>query len=112
MSPRGWQERLEDILEAIERIIQYAQDMDFEQFSGDQKTIDAVIRNLIVIGEGSKHIPEEIQNEAPDVPWEEMRGIRNVVIHEYFGVSLSILWETVQKDVPALLEPLKALVKK
>lgn len=111
MPPREWRERLEDIVEALERITSYTVDMDFEQFCDDPKTVDAVIRNLIVIGEGSKHIPKEIQNQAMEVPWDDMRGIRNVVVHEYFGVSLAILWETVRKDIPSLMEPLRKLLE-
>ena len=111
MPRREWRERLDDILEAVERIINYTEGMDFDHFSSDPKTIDAVIRNLMVIGEGSKHIPEEIQARTQELPWVDMRGIRNVVVHEYFGVSNAILWETVRNDIPSLVEPLRKLIQ-
>jgi uncharacterized protein with HEPN domain len=109
MPRRDWRERLDDILEAIERIRCYTEGVSFEQFAADGKTVDAVIRNLTVIGEASRHIPDDVQASAPQVPWADMRGIRNVVIHEYFGVSLPILWATVQQDLPPLVEPLQRL---
>ena len=110
MPHRDWRERLDDILEAIERIRRYAEGLSFEQFTGDCRTVDAVIRNLTVIGEASRHIPDDIQALAPHIPWADMRGIRNVVVHEYFGVSLPILWETVQNDLLPLVEPLRKLL--
>lgn len=109
MPRRGWLERVDDMLEAIDRIQQYTDGMSFEQFRDDAKTIDAVIRNLTVIGEAACHIPVEVEDAAGRVPWANMRGIRNVVVHEYFGVSLSILWETVQHDLQPLVEPLQCL---
>jgi uncharacterized protein with HEPN domain len=97
MPPRESKFRINDILESIEKICRYTDKMTFEAFSSDEKTVDAVIRNLEIIGEAAKHIPEEILKKYPNLPWPEMRGIRNVLIHEYFGVSLPILWETTQK---------------
>jgi uncharacterized protein with HEPN domain len=73
--------------------------------------VDAVIRNLEIIGEATKHIPEEVLKKHPDLPWPEMRGIRNVLIHEYFGVSLPILWETTQINLPPLIPALKRILQ-
>jgi uncharacterized protein with HEPN domain len=109
MPRRDWHERRDDILDAIERIHRYTARMDFENFTADTKTLGAVIRNLTVIGEASRHIPADVQESAPQIPWANRRGIRNVVVHEYFGVSLPILWETVQNDLPPLVEPLRTL---
>ncbi len=100
MPPRDWRERLEDILEAIDRIQAYTEGMDRSDFERDQKTIDAVIRNIIVIGEAAGMVPEEINSQHPNVPWQPMRGIRNVVIHQYAEVDISIIWETLQRDLP------------
>lgn len=71
-------------------------------WQNDEKTVDAVIRNLEVIGEASSHLPIEIQEQYPDVPWSMMKGIRNILAHEYFGVDLEIVWKTVQDDLPIL----------
>ena len=104
-----WRERVDDILEAVERIQNYTKGLDFQQFSHDQKTVDAVVRNITVIGEASHHVPDKVQAAAIRIPWADMRGMRNVVVHEYFGVSLPILWETIQHDLPPLVEPLREL---
>ena len=72
--------------------------------------MDAVIRNITVIGETASHVPPEISDRHPQVPWKEMRDIRNIVIHEYFGVGLNILWETVRNDLPLLVPLLKEVL--
>lgn len=107
---RGAELRIGDILEAIARVEQYVEGMTFERFAADKKTVDAVIRNLTVIGEASAHVPAEWCGRAPEIPWQEMRGMRNIVVHEPFGVSLEILWETVRNDLPPLAEPLRVLL--
>jgi uncharacterized protein with HEPN domain len=110
MPPREWQFRINDILEAIEKVCRYTEGMSYEAFSADEKTVDAVVRNLEIIGEAARHIPEEIHNEFPGLPWAEMRGIRNILIREYFGVSLLILWKTTQNDLPPLVPTLKQIL--
>jgi len=70
------------------------------------------LSNVIVIGEAANHIPEEIRQKYPEAPWSEMTGIRNVIVHEYFGVSLKILWETVSSDLPPLVTVLQAILVK
>ncbi len=100
--PRDYKLQLDDILEAIERIKQYTRDMSEEAFALDHKTQDAVIRNLEVIGEASSHLPPEIQEQFKDVPWGMMKGIRNILAHEYFGIDLEIVWKTVKEDLPIL----------
>ena len=102
MSPREWKFRLQDILEAIERIERYTLDMEYDAWLQDQKTADAVIRNLEVIGEAASHIPPEIEEQYPEIPWKEMRGIRTILAHEYFGVDLEVIWRTIQEDLPYL----------
>ena len=87
----------------------YVQGMTFETFGSDQRTIDAVVRNLTVIGEAAGHVPEDIRAANPDVPWRLMARMRNVVVHEYFGVDTSILWETIQQDLPTIVAPLNAI---
>lgn len=80
--------RVSDILNCIEKIEAYTKYMSFEHFKTDEKTIDAVIRNFEIIGEAVGYIPEFIQERYSDIGWLEMRGMRNIMIHEYFGVSL------------------------
>ena len=79
-------------------------------FSGAPKTIDAVIRNFTIIGEAARHIPDEIVQSHPEIPWREMADLRNTIVHEYFGVSEKIIWETIQTDLPGLLSSLRKIV--
>jgi uncharacterized protein with HEPN domain len=85
--------------------------MTFEQFELDQKTIDAVLRNLEIIGEAARFIPDEIEEVNSQIPWMKIRGFRNIVAHEYFGVSLRIVWKTVSDDLPGLAAELQKLLK-
>jgi len=89
-------------LEAIDKIERYTKDMDFAGWLEDEKTVDAVIRNIEVIGEASSHLPDEVLQRYKDIPWRLMKGIRNILAHEYFGVDLEIIWKTVKEDLPAI----------
>jgi uncharacterized protein with HEPN domain len=80
-------------------------------FSADRKTLDAVLYNLAVIGEAANSLASSIGEQYPQLPWAEMRGMRNIVVHEYFGVSPQILWETTVSDLPALEQRLLDLLK-
>ena len=86
MSPRDWRFRIEDILESLDMIEQYIKGMDNAAWKKDKKTMDAVIRNIEIIGEAASHIPDDIQRQNPDTPWHLMKGMRNILIHEYFGL--------------------------
>ena len=111
MSPEApWRVRVEDITAAVRRVLEYTSGMTQEEFFGDQKTIDAVVRNIEIIGEAARRVPEAIQTRAPEVAWAQMRGMRNVVIHEYDIVDVEIVWQTVQEDLPSLVEPLERLL--
>jgi len=101
--------RIEDILEAINAIEEYTAGMEFSAWEKDRKTIDAVIRNFEIIGEAATHVPEEIQKEFGEIPWAKMKGIRNILIHEYFGVDTDVVWESIQKDIPLLKEMLERI---
>ena len=111
MPPRDWKMRLSDILEAAEKIDRYVTGMDLAAFCRDSKTVDAVVRNLEVIGEAASAVPEWVQEKFPEVPWFEMRGMRNVLAHEYFGVSLKITWQTTQDDLPEMVRKLKGILE-
>jgi uncharacterized protein with HEPN domain len=102
MSFRDWQFRVNDILESIDKIERYTKDMDFSGWLEDEKSVDAVIRNIEVIGEASSHLPDEVLQRYKDIPWRLMKGIRNILAHEYFGVDLEIIWKTVKEDLPAI----------
>lgn len=112
MPPRDWRIRITDILEAIARIELYVLDLSFEEFERDTRTFDAVLRNLTIIGEASRHIPNEIQSRYPDVPWREMQAMRNLVVHEYHGVSTHIIWKTAKDNLPPLHDLLNAIIEK
>ena len=86
--------------------------MAFGEFAADRKTIDAVIKNFIVIGEAACHIPEDICQANPEIPWSDMRSMRNFVVHEYFSVNDKILWDTIQVDLPPVVPLLTALLSK
>jgi uncharacterized protein with HEPN domain len=111
MPGRDWKLRIEDVLESIAKIQRYTAGITFETFASDEMRIDAVVRNITIIGEAARNIPTELQELYPQVPWDEMRGIRNVVVHECFGVSLPILWETVKQDLPLLMTLLKDILR-
>ena len=104
MPSRSWKFRIDDIIEAIDKIGRYTNGIDFDEWQQDEKTVDAVIRNIEVIGEASSHLPIEIQEQYKDVLWRMMKGIRNIVAHEYFGIDLEIVWKTVKEDLPVLKE--------
>jgi len=110
MPPREYAFRITDILRAVESIQSYTRDMQFDSFARDRRTVDAVVRNLIVIGEASSRIPKNVVAAHPEIPWAEMSAMRNLVVHEYFGVSDRIVWDTVQHDLPPLVEPLQQLL--
>jgi len=108
--PRDWRIRVEDIIEAASAIAGYVQGLTYEAFAEDRKTVDAVVRNLEVIGEAARHVPDDVRARFPELPWADMADTRNVLIHEYFGVDLTILWKTASVDLPAILPALKRVV--
>lgn len=107
---RDWRFRVRDILAAVRAIADYTDGMTFDEFVGDARTMDAVVRNLMTMGESIRWIPEPVLDAHPAVPWRTLRGLRNVVVHEYFGVDHAILWETVQSDLPPLKADLQAVL--
>lgn len=110
MSKRTTDLYLTDIFEAIGKIEKYTKGLSLDQFRADGKTIDAVVRNLAIIGEAARQIPSEVRSKYPNVAWEEMVGMRDKVSHEYFGVDLKIIWETVKNDLAALREQINRVM--
>jgi len=107
---RDWRLRIEDILESIAKINDYATGHTEETFDQNSLVIDAVVRNLEIIGEAATHLPEEIQRRHTEIPWQEMKGMRNLLAHEYFGVSTPIVWSTIQSNLPPLVPLLKKML--
>jgi uncharacterized protein with HEPN domain len=106
--PRSVRVYLEDVLEASEQIRLYVGGRPLEAFSKDRMAVDAVVRNLEIIGEAAKQVPETMRREAPEIPWSKVAGLRDVLVHEYFNVDLEILWDVIQNKLP----PLDAAVRR
>ncbi|MCL4390177.1 MAG: DUF86 domain-containing protein [Patescibacteria group bacterium] len=102
MSKRDPKLYLQDISDAISKIEAFTSGVSYDNFVRDEEKMDAIIRNLEVIGEAAKNVPPEIREKYPEIPWEKMTSTRNKVLHEYFGIDMEILWETIQEDIPSL----------
>lgn len=102
---------LDDILESIGHIRDYVKGKSFKDFETDVALQDAVVRRLEIIGEAAKRIPDRIRKKCPKIPWKDIAGMRDVLIHEYAGVSAETVWKTVQDDLDALGECVRTLKK-
>jgi uncharacterized protein with HEPN domain len=101
--------RIQDMLDAAEKIMRYIEGVTFEGFLRNEMLADAVIRQLTIIGEAASHVPEEIRSLDPDIPWRSIRGMRNVTVHRYFCVDMRIVWKTVTLNTPDLVARLETL---
>ena len=110
MSKREVKLYLSDIDDAISAIRSYTEGMTYEELVNDRKTREAVILNFVVLGEAIKKLPSEIIDRTPGVPWREFAGMRDKMVHGYFSVSTSILWETIRNDLPPLASAVKKLL--
>jgi len=102
MSKRDVKLYVKDILEAIKAIEKFVEGMNFESFKEDDKTSSAVIRKFEIIGEATKNIPQSIKEKYPHIPWKEMAGFRDKLIHFYFGIKYDIVWDTIKLRLPEL----------
>ncbi|MBU4534253.1 MAG: DUF86 domain-containing protein [Euryarchaeota archaeon] len=102
---------LEDILESIQFIDQYICDLDYSDFINDRKTFDAVLRNLEVIGEAAKNISDQVKSSNDNINWKGMAGMRDKLIHGYFGVDPEIVWETIKNRLPEIKTQIQDLLK-
>jgi uncharacterized protein with HEPN domain len=93
---------LSDMLLCMDRIDKYIEDVDFDDFCENEMLMDAVLRNLEIIGEAAKHIPEDIRKNVAEVPWREIVGLRNIIVHNYSNIDIHTIWETIQTDLPEL----------
>lgn len=107
---RDFRVSLDDILEALEKIVQYVDGVSEREFEMNTEKQDAVIRRIEVLGEAVKNIPFEFRDKHPDIPWRSIAGMRDVVIHQYFGVTISLVWKVATSDVPAIKEKIEKIM--
>lgn len=109
MSKREPKLLISDMLESCNKILQYTDNMDFEAFCNDSKTLDAVIRNFEIIGEAANRLPEDFKDEHNNIDWHRIRGFRNRIVHDYIGIDFSIVWEIRNNYLRPLIDMLNTL---
>ncbi len=102
---------LEDMVDAASKALRYVSDMSFDQFIESDMVFDAVVRNLEVIGEAARHIPENMREDNPTIPWAKLVGFRNVLAHAYTDLDEELIWDTLTTKLPELVEHVTALIK-
>ena len=112
MSERGDMESLSDIKEAVRRIGLYIEEMDYEEFLQDTKTQDAVVRNLEILGEATKNISAGLKEGYPQIPWKKLAGVRDRLIHHYFGVNYDIVWVIIKEELPEIISQVEEILDK
>jgi uncharacterized protein with HEPN domain len=103
---RDYKVFIQDILSAIKKIDSYSKNISFAKFREDELLIDAIVRNLEIIGEAAKNIPSSVRDKYEDIEWKKIAGLRDILIHEYFGVDIDILWDIIKNKLPELKKQL------
>ena len=109
MSKRSPELLIDDILESGRKILEYTSGFTLDQFKSDSKTVDAVIRNFEIIGEAANRLPEDFKDKHNDIDWHKVRGFRNRIVHDYFGIDYSIVWVIRETFLPHLIEKLQSI---
>ncbi|MCD8741889.1 DUF86 domain-containing protein [Mucilaginibacter roseus] len=112
MSKRQPNLLLEDMLESANKILTYTRHLDYQDFINDSKTIDAVVRNFEIIGEAANRLPESFRDENPEIDWHKIRGLRNRIVHDYFGIDYSIIWTIKEEFLNRIIEQITELLNK
>ena len=99
---RDYRVYLMDILQSLQNARQFVEGLSYQEFTADRRTISAVVRELEIAGEAAKQVPTSVRKKYPDIPWSDMAGMRDKLIHFYFGVDMEIVWETVKVRIPEL----------
>ena len=110
MPSRHWQHHIDDMLTAIAEIKEFTAEISFEELQGDRKTLRAILYNFAILREAVRGIPDEVEVRHPEIPWLDLRGMRNIVIHEYFQLDLAIIWQTIQADLDPLAQSLRQIL--
>jgi len=103
---------LEDIINSLDKIFKYTKGLEYQDFISDEKTIDAVERNFEIIGEAVKNLPEDFRNNYPNIPFKQVAGMRDKLIHDYFGVDYEIVWKTINAKLPDFYNNIKQIIDK
>lgn len=109
-SQRTCRDYLGDIVEAIDKAMQFVEGMTYDQFAADERTHYAAVRALEIIGEATKRIPDDVRRAHAEIPWREMAGMRDKLIHHYTGVDLGVVWKTVCEELPGLGERIASVL--
>ncbi len=110
MSPRAWRELIEDILVCAGNIRNFTAGMSLDEFLSDPRTSRAVAFEFTTMGEAARAVPDDVQKLYPDLPWEKMQAISNVLVHEYFRIDEEILWKASQEEIPPLMALLEEIL--
>jgi uncharacterized protein with HEPN domain len=108
---RDIRDYLQDILEAITDIEEFVANMTYEEFVKDRKTLNAAVRSIEIIGEASKKLPDSLKSKYPDLPWKEITGMRDKLIHAYFGMDTETIWQTIKYNIPGLKQTIQKIKK-
>lgn len=109
---RSYEAYLKDILDAIRKIENYSENLTYEEFLKDELRQDGVVKNLEVIGEAVKNIPDDIKSKKPDIEWKKIAGLRDILTHGYFGINFEIVWDVISNKIPDLKKNVQELLNK